>query len=121
MKILIVEDDELQRKLLQAQLGQKGFAIIAVEDGAEAIRVLSEYDFSLIVSDVNMPGIDGFELAKIVKGSDNRKHIPFLLYSSKTPPSDYDLEMAKRFGVDKYVMKAGTQGIVNEILEFLKP
>lgn len=123
MKILIVEDNELQRKLLEEQFKQMGFTTFAVEDGKQALEALSTIgatEFNLIVSDVNMPGIGGFELAKIVKRGNKKWNIPFLLYSSGNTPNEEDLELARRYGVDKYVLQSGVHGIVNEVIDYLK-
>lgn len=123
MKILIVEDNELQRKLLEEQFKQMGFTTLAVEDGKQALEVLSAVgatDFDLIISDVNMPGIGGFELAKLVKREKKKWDIPFLLYSSGSTPSEEDIELARRYGVDKYVLQSGVYGIVKEVIEYLK-
>lgn len=120
MKILIVEDNDLQRKLLEDVMTNEGFIVTSVPSGDEAVKMLGIGNFDLIISDLNMPYMDGYELAKIVKGNEKKRHIPFLLYSAKFPPSDEILELAKRHGVDRYVMKAGTQGIVNEVLDYLK-
>lgn len=123
MKILIVEDNELQRKLLEEQFKQMGFTTLAVEDGKQALEVLGAIgatDFDLIISDVNMPGIGGFELAKLVKREKKKWDIPFLLYSSGSTPSEDDIELARRYGVDKYVLQSGVYGIVKEVIEYLK-
>lgn len=123
MKILIVEDNELQRKLLEEQFKQVGFTTLAVEDGKQALEALSAIgatDFDLIISDVNMPGIGGFELAKLVKRDKKKWNVPFLLYSSGSTHSEDDIELARRYGVDKYVLQSGIYGIVKEVIEYLK-
>lgn len=120
MKILIVEDNDLQRKLLEEVMVNEGFVVTSVESGDEAVKMLGIGHFDLIISDLNMPRMDGYTLAKIVKGDEKKKHIPFLLYSAKHPPDEETLELAKRYGVDKYVMKAGVYGIVNEVIDYLK-
>jgi len=118
--MLIVEDNELQRKLLEENFKQKGFKTMSASNGQQALKMMGDFEFSLIISDVNMPKISGFELAKLIRHGEKKRHIPFLLYSSKFPPDDEDLELARNSGVDSYVMKAGVQGIVSEVLDFLR-
>lgn len=120
MKILIVEDNELQSKLLNDIFQGEGYETVIAADGMEALEVLKSQHIDLITSDVNMPRMDGFTLALKVKSKEDIKHIPFILYSSRHPPEDTELELASKYGVDRYVQKAGTQGIKEEVLKFLK-
>lgn len=119
-KILIVEDNELQSKLLNDIFTAEGYETFIAADGMQALDLLKNHKVDLITSDVNMPRMDGFTLALTVKSKEGLKHIPFILYSSRHPPEDTELELAARYGVDRYVHKAGTQGIREEVLNFLK-
>lgn len=119
MKILIVEDNELQSKLLNDIFKSEGYETVIAANGIEALEVLDTQKVDLITSDVNMPRMDGFTLALKVKSKETIKHIPFILYSSRHPPEETELELANRYGVDRYVQKAGTQGIKEEVLKFL--
>lgn len=117
-KILIVEDNELQSSLLKEIMEMEGFEAVIAEDGIYALEALEKERFDLIVSDVNMPRMDGYELAKKVKSKNETT--PFILYSAKHPPEIEYLELAKQYGIDKYVEKAGVQGILDEVMYFLK-
>lgn len=122
-RILVVEDNELRRSLLEEEFKRLGFIVVAVESGAEALEALkavSDTEFQLIISDVNLPGIDGFELAKIVKKDQRRQHIHVLLYSSQTPVEEEVIELAKRSRVDRYILQSGVPGIVNDVLDYLR-
>lgn len=117
MKVLIVEDNELQGKLLCEVMSIAGFEVILAKDGVEALKVLDQYSFDLIVSDVGMPNMDGYTLAKEVQAK-MKKSIPFFLYSSR-PLDSEELEMAKSYGVAKYINRAGVQGIKDEVMTYL--
>jgi len=118
MKILIVEDNELQRKLLEELLKADGFEIIVADSGITALEILKTYTPELIVSDIVMPLMDGFEFAKIIK-SGEYKTIPFLIYSSRYPPDDDDVELAYIYGIDRYLNAVGMQGVKDEVMHFL--
>ncbi len=62
MKVLIVEDSELNRKLLEASLAAEGLEILVAEDGMEALAVLGRESVDAVISDVLMPRIDGYRL-----------------------------------------------------------
>ena len=80
--ILIVDDEEDILELLESILQQK-YTVIKAHDGKEAIELLSKEAVHLIVSDVMMPEIDGFELCKTVKSNFEYSHIPVILLTAK--------------------------------------
>lgn len=116
-KVLIVEDNELQAKLLNLMLQDEGFIIVVASGGVEALKILKDVNFDLIVSDVNMPEMDGYSLARNVK-STLKKSIPFLIYSS-VPLDKEEIELSAG-DIDRYIVKAGVQGIKDEIMQYLK-
>jgi DNA-binding NtrC family response regulator len=69
MRILVVDDEKIKRVTLADDLAGQGHDVVAAADGAEALRVLEEERFDLVVTDLKMPGIDGLELLKRVKQS----------------------------------------------------
>jgi CheY-like chemotaxis protein len=66
-QILIVEDDEAMREFLCQAISRSGYYVEAVQDGAEALRRVEESHFDLLLTDIRMPGLDGLELARLVR------------------------------------------------------
>ena len=99
--ILIVEDDEGTRKLLVRFLEKDGYSVTASEDGIDALLHLGKYDFDLILSDVNMPNLDGFKLLEMV----NQKGIktPVIFLTSMINPEDE--ERGLKLGAMDYIKK----------------
>lgn len=83
--LLIVDDDERIRQLLQKYLMRNGFLVSAARDAAHARRVLSGLDFDLIVLDVMMPGEDGVSLCRDLRAE---RETPILLLTAKSETAD---------------------------------
>lgn len=69
--ILLAEDDDMLRNFIDVSLKRAGYSVISVEDGEEAIEAFNTYTFTVLISDIKMPGINGFELAQKVLSSIN--------------------------------------------------
>ena len=83
-KILVVDDDEHNRELLRAMVTHSGYQCRSVEDGASALAIVEEYAPDLMLVDVMMPGMDGFELTRLLKASDATRTIPVILVTALT-------------------------------------
>ncbi|WKZ86970.1 hybrid sensor histidine kinase/response regulator [Ralstonia pickettii] len=82
IKILIVDDIESNRTALEALLRRPEVEIVHAESGRSALEALLEHDFGLAILDVNMPEMDGFELAELMRGSARTSHIPVLFLTA---------------------------------------
>lgn len=102
-RVLVVEDDEMVRKLCVKILSAKGIECIQAADGAEALSILHKESVDLILTDYMMPGIDGIALTKILRKSDLHANQKIIVISS----ADKDEDIARFFdaGVDDYVVK----------------
>jgi DNA-binding response OmpR family regulator len=101
--ILIIEDDRSLRDLLRVHLSARGHLVRMAADAVEGIRILLDHIPELILSDVNMPYMDGLELLKAIRGDDMSRHIPVVLLTGRT---DDDTWMeAMKLGVSCYVTK----------------
>ena len=78
-KILLVEDSETQLKFLQEGLAQNGFEVETAMNGAEAYKKVYSFLPDIIVSDIMMPVIDGYQLCRMIKNVDETKKIPIIL------------------------------------------
>jgi len=103
VKILIVEDEEVIRASISDALTLEGYECIQAESGERAIELLEQITPDLIISDIMMPGIDGYELFQRVKKNPSTMLTPFLFLTAKTD------EMSQRkgmnFGADDYIKK----------------
>lgn len=102
-KILIVDDDETNLKYLMIRLTQAGFEVTQAESGNEALELLGHYMPDLILLDIKMPGMDGFEVCKIVKGMEETEDIPIIFLTALSDTVD-KLKGFETGGVD-YITK----------------
>jgi len=115
MIVLIVEDEDNRAKELQSLLQTKLTKVIRARDGYEALIILKNHKPDLILSDVNMPSMDGYRLVKRVKEDDKTKAIPFFVYSSR-PLSRDSKELAMELGANHCLDNTEIDGIGSEAL-----
>lgn len=101
VNILVVEDDKHTRKLLETILRREGYSVFKAEDGLKALEVLEDHHIDLIILDIMMPNMDGYEFAKELR--DSGCIIPILMATAKHLPED----KKKGFivGTDDYMTK----------------
>jgi two-component system, chemotaxis family, chemotaxis protein CheY len=103
-KILITEDSPTMRSLLVSTIESVGdYDIIEAASGFEALRLLPRWKFDLIITDINMPDINGLELISYVRNNPNYTAIPLFIISTES--SDKDLEKGLALGANEYVVK----------------
>lgn len=85
-QILVVDDDKNTRKLLQAVLTNAGYTVFTAENGEAALSVMDTQHIDLVVLDIMMPKMDGYEFTKILREANN--NLPILMVSAKQLPSD---------------------------------
>ncbi|MCP4449643.1 MAG: response regulator [Myxococcales bacterium] len=101
--ILIVDDSQLIHSLTPPILEEAGYEVASAYDGAEGLKLARERRPDLIISDVEMPKMDGYELCRLVKEDPNTAHIPVLI--SSTLGESQDLERGFDAGADDYMVK----------------
>ncbi|WP_137297612.1 response regulator [Psychromonas sp. SP041] len=108
LKILIVDDFSTMRRIVRSLLMKIGFKEFEMaEDGLKAINILKkDQDFGLIVTDWNMPDMDGIELLKYVRATPNLKHIPVLMVTAEAKKDQ--IIQAAHAGVNGYITKPFT-------------
>ncbi len=101
--VLVVDDEELNRDLLARRVKQAGYAPSCAQDGETALKLLAAKDFDLVLLDIMMPGVDGYEVLSQMKWDERLREIPVIMISAL---NDSD-SMARCFelGADDYVMK----------------
>ncbi|MBD8067391.1 EAL domain-containing protein [Bacillus sp. PS06] len=104
INILIVDDRPENLLALEVIIEREDYNIIKAFSGEEALKYLLKYDFAAILLDVQMPGIDGFGTAKIIKAREKTKNIPILFITANNMDSDH-IYMGYSVGAIDYIMK----------------
>jgi DNA-binding response OmpR family regulator len=103
-RILIVDDDTDILTLLKFQLRYTGWTISTATDGAEALDLFLSTPFDLVLTDAMMPGMSGYDLARLVRTSEKGCSTPIIMLSAILDTPD-QVELAKDSGVDVYMTK----------------
>jgi len=104
MKILIVDDDKQSLYMLEKLLRGSGYEIESASDGVEALEKLSEARFDMVICDILMPRMDGFQLCHKIKTDKRLKHIAFIFYTA-VYTDQKDENFALSLGAEKFIIK----------------
>ena len=115
VKILIIEDEKDIRQLLIYTLQYAGFTVIAGRDGEDAVRLAEEEMPDVILMDVRMPRLDGYEACKLIKTNEKTAHIPVVFLSAKG--QDTEIDKGFEVGASDYLLKPFTP---TELIERVK-
>ena len=102
-KILVVDDEIYIVHILDFSLGMEGYEVITALDGEQALEKLKTEKPELIVLDIMMPKLDGYEVCKAIKSSPETRHIPVILLSAKG--RNVDQKLGFDVGADDYITK----------------
>jgi two-component system, cell cycle response regulator CpdR len=111
--ILVVDDDRITRELVKRILKCEGIVAHCVASGEEALEQIKEKTFSLMITDLNMPGLDGLELAR--KGLEIAPQMPIIMGTGRISPKI--IRLAKEIGIKKVLAKPLH---VKELLETIR-
>ena len=93
-KILLIEDNELNRDMLSRRLAKRGYAVVTAVDGETGIAMAQAEAPALILMDVSLPGIDGWEATRRLRAAPPTRHIPIVALTAYATPSDRDKALA---------------------------
>ena len=117
-KILLVEDNEMNRDMLSRRLIRRGFQVVFATDGQEGVDLARSERPDLILMDIQLPGIDGYEVSRRIKADAQLKHIPIIAVTSYALSGDDQKAFAA--GCDGYVTKPySPRLLLAKIREFL--
>jgi DNA-binding response OmpR family regulator len=102
-KIMVIEDDHFLSSLIKARLEKDGYAVIQAFDGEEAIQTLREVRPNLIILDLIMPKVTGFEVLQMVSITPGFENVPVVILSNLAQESD--IQKARELGAREYFVK----------------
>ena len=113
MKFLIVDDFSTMRRIVRGLLKEIGYTNAEeAEDGAVALNMLKNAKFDFVVSDINMPNMNGFDLLAAIKKDDALKHLPVLMVTAEARKED--IVRAAQDGAAGYIVKPFTKATLEE-------
>ncbi len=116
MKILVVDDFSTMRRIIKNLLKDLGFSNIQeADDGSTALPMLQQGDFDFVVTDWNMPGMQGIDLLRAIRADDKLKHLPVLMVTAEAKKEQ--IVAAAQAGVNGYVVKPFTAATLKEKLD----
>jgi two-component system chemotaxis sensor kinase CheA len=117
--ILLVDDSQFFRQLVRKHLESFGYMVVLAEHGQDAIRKLKEADFDLIISDIQMPVMDGIHLIKALRGNANWRSKPAIALSGLN--SEASIRKATEAGFDRYALKSDKETLLSLVADLLNP
>lgn len=118
-KILLIEDELDILKTSRIFLESEGFKVITATDGMEGLDKTRSENPDLIIMDIMLPKLDGYQACRILKFDDKYKHIPIIMFSARAQESDK--QMGKEVGADAYITKPfEPKVLIDKIKELLK-
>ena len=101
--ILTIDDSRTMRELLRAALDKAGFTVIQAEDGVHGLEVLGGSEPDAIITDINMPRMNGLEFIEAVRGDEARRAIPIIVLTTESDAAKKD--RARRAGATGWIVK----------------
>ncbi len=116
MRILVVDDFSTMRRIVRNLLKELGFSNVdEAEDGAIALQKLQNGSFEFVVTDWNMPNMDGLQLLQTIRRSPNLKHLPVLMITAEAKKEH--IVTAAQAGASGYIVKPFTSATLSEKLQ----
>ena len=113
LKFLVVDDFSTMRRIIRGLLKEMGCNNVdEAEDGAVALTMLKNSHFDFVVSDINMPNMNGFELLKAIKAEEALRHLPVLMVTAEARKED--IVLAAQTGASGYIVKPFTKATLEE-------
>jgi twitching motility two-component system response regulator PilH len=103
IKILVVDDNHTPREVICEALKQFNIQVKEAENGVEATKILEEEKMNLVITDVVMPEMNGYELCRWIKTNPATEKVPVIICSTKG--EDFDIHWATKQGADAYIIK----------------
>ncbi len=118
-KILLIDDSPTIVKMLEIILEEEGFEAVSANDGISGIKIAEDEKPDLIILDIMLPGMDGYEVCEKIKINQDTKNIPVIMLTGKDMGDDFDKAMEKK--ADWYIVKpydaAHLLKVINKLID----
>lgn len=120
LNALVVEDSPTMRQLIVFALSRlKNLKVTEADDGVDGLKKLSQAKFDILITDINMPIMDGLKLVAMVRNDENHKHIPIVIIT--TEGAQEDRQRALALGANAYITKPiQAPQVISKVKELLK-
>jgi two-component system cell cycle response regulator DivK len=116
-KILLVEDNEMNRDMLSRRLQRRGYSVVTAEDGEKGLLLARSEAPDLVLMDISLPAMDGWEVTRLLKANESTRHIPIIALTAHAWVTDR--EKAFEAGCDDYDTKPVEFGRLSDKIENL--
>jgi CheY-like chemotaxis protein len=103
IRILLVEDNELNRDMLSRRLQRRGFEVLTALDGENAVQITADIKPDIVLMDMRLPGMNGWDATRVLKNDENTKNIPVIALTAHAMGADCDQALAA--GCDAFETK----------------
>ena len=117
ISILLVEDSAFYRNIEKSYLSQEGFKVVEAENGKEALKILKEQEVDLVVTDIEMPEMNGFQLTREIRKDEQLRHLPIIAVTSLS--KDEERQQGMDAGLDSYLIKLQREVLLKEVHQLL--
>ncbi|MCX5657353.1 MAG: response regulator [Candidatus Omnitrophica bacterium] len=104
-KVLVVDDEQSVVKVVVFRIRKAGYEVVSANDGESALKVLKDYKPDLILLDIALPDIDGYEVSRRIRLDESTKSIPIIFFSASTAMIMDKSEVLNKYGVQGYISK----------------
>lgn len=102
-KVLVVDDSTSVRKLISLTLAQEGYDVLEASDGEEGVGLLADNDIRLVITDLNMPKVNGIELTQQIRQLEKYRFVPIIMLTTETEAAKK--QQGKDAGVSAWIVK----------------
>jgi chemosensory pili system protein ChpA (sensor histidine kinase/response regulator) len=115
--VLLVDDSLSVRKFVGAMLAKAGLEVTTANDGAEGLARIAAEDFDLVITDLEMPRVNGYELIDDLRRRPSTRHLPVVVLTTRA--GDKHVHLARRLGISHYVTKPVEEQAFVRLIESL--
>lgn len=119
VKVMVVDDSATIRRTAQTLLTKEGYAVVTAEDGFDALAKIVDHTPDLVLLDIMMPRLDGYQTCAVVKSNAAFQHIPVIMLSSKD--GVFDKARGRLVGSENFVSKPFTRDDLLEVIRQHQP
>jgi two-component system sensor histidine kinase/response regulator len=113
--VLVAEDNAISREILLHQLEMLGCEAVGAEDGATAVRAWRGGEFALLLTDLQMPGLDGYELAALIRSEESAQRMPIVALTANV--ADAEANRCVTVGMNDYLTKPASLATLRRVVD----